>query len=249
MCAQTPSALTAPTALSAWSTSTALRASPSHSTSSLPAPLTAFTPLPLSPPGRSWFGSLPLSPPGCPWIRFSSLQEVFKGFQCVPIPPPPSPPSPPLVLPHRPQRFARHSTSSPTAFILCHCPHLVALGSGFQVFKKYLGASNVCPNPSALTAPPPSALRPPTPLLALRPHRHHHHPHCPQRSPPSLLGHCPHLAALGSGLCRCPHLATLGSGLEGANRSTETREFQQEQQTARKRLENLKTRSKPLERN
>ena len=208
--------------------------SPRHSTSSLPAPLTAFTPLPLSPPGRPWFGSLPLSPPGCPWFRFTSLQEVFKGFQCVPKPlhphrphrphrpqrfvhphrpqrfaqplyvvttitltaptahrihssaiipicpplvrvfkslrsiygfqcvpkpPPPSPPPPPSALrpPPCPQRFARHSTSSPTAVILCHCLHLVAFGSGFQVCKKYLEASNVCPNP-------------------LRPHR----PHRPQ---------------------------------------------------------------------
>ena len=39
-------------------------------------------------------------------------------------------------------------------------------------------------------------------------------PHCPHRSPPSLLCHCPHLAALGSGLCHCPHLAALGSGFQ-----------------------------------
>ena len=35
---------------------------------------------------------------------------------------------------------------------------------------------------------------------------------------------------------------------QGANRPKETREFQQKEQTARKRLENFRTRSKPLER-
>ena len=33
---------------------------------------------------------------------------------------------------------------------------------------------------------------------------------------------------------------------QGANRSKETREFQQKDQTARKRLENFRTRSRPL---
>ena len=35
---------------------------------------------------------------------------------------------------------------------------------------------------------------------------------------------------------------------QGANRSKETREFQQKEQIARKRLENFSRRSKPLER-
>ena len=35
---------------------------------------------------------------------------------------------------------------------------------------------------------------------------------------------------------------------EGANRSKETRPFENKEQTARKRLETLKTRTKPLER-
>ena len=35
---------------------------------------------------------------------------------------------------------------------------------------------------------------------------------------------------------------------EGANRSKETREFQNKEQTARKKLENFSRRSKPLER-
>ena len=42
---------------------------------------------------------------------------------------------------------------------------------------------------------------PPQPLYVV-----HHHPHCPHRSPPSLLCHCP--------LCDCSHLAVLGSGAQ-----------------------------------
>ena len=58
--------------------------------------------------------------------------------------------------------------------------------------------------PSALTAlTAPTALRASSTPTALSASptlcRHHHHPHCPHRSPPSLLCHCPHLAALGSG--------------------------------------------------
>ena len=77
-----------------------------------------------------------------------------------------------------------HSTSSPPSPSLaalgsglCHCPRLAALGSGFQVFKKYLyrGFQRV-PKP-----PPPSP-----PSRPHRPHRPHRpqrfvHPHRPQR--------------------------------------------------------------------
>ena len=63
--------------------------------------------------------------------------------------------------------------------------------------------------PTALTAPPPpppspppqpSALRPPPrpQRFAHPPTPHRHHLPSPHRSPPSLLRHCPHLAALGS---------------------------------------------------
>ena len=83
-----------------------------------------------------------------------------------PSPPSPPPPPPPPHRPHRPQRFVHHHphqrfarplyiVTTPLAALgsgLCHCPHLAALGSSFQVFNKYLEASNVCPNPLALTA-------------------------------------------------------------------------------------------------
>ena len=98
MCAQTPPA--------------ALSALPTHFTQSppfLPPPLTAFTPLPLSPPGR----------PCCPWLGFSNLLAVFRGFQCVPNPPPPPPPSPPSPLSPPPLPSALRS-SAPTA--LSHRP-------------------------------------------------------------------------------------------------------------------------------
>ena len=124
-------------------------------------PLYVVTTITLTAPHRSPFTPLPLSPPARPWFGFSSLEKVFEASKVCPNPLRPHPPHRPhrpqrFVHPHRHQRFARHSTSSPpspslppplTAFILCHCPHLVALGSGLQVFKKDLEASNVCPNP------------------------------------------------------------------------------------------------------
>ena len=109
---------------------TPLSALPTHFTLSppfFPPPLTAFTPLPLSPPSR----------PCCPWFGFSS----------------------------------------------------------------YLEASNVCPTP--LPSSTPTALGA-SPSHTLR--RHHHHPHCPHRSPPSPLCHCSHHLAAQSWLH--PHRPT-----------------------------------------
>ena len=141
------------------------------------------------------------------------------------------------------------------SWLHCHPPHRPHHPHRYTAPLTALILTPICAQtpsaPAALSALPTHfTSSPPSPL-----------PHCPHRSPPSLLGHCPHLAALGAGLCHCfhlaalgaglchcPHLAALGSGLEGANRSTETREFQQKEQTARKELENFRTRSKPLER-
>ena len=36
--------------------------------------------------------------------------------------------------------------TAPTALSRCHCPHLVAVGSGFRVFKTHLEAS-ICAQP------------------------------------------------------------------------------------------------------
>ena len=95
----THTASTTPTAL-------ALRTHCLHSTPSTPSPslplplplfyaLTAFTPVPLSPPRRPLFG-------------FSGLQEAWRGLQCeTPLRPPPPPP-PSALRPHCP-----HSTPSP----------------------------------------------------------------------------------------------------------------------------------------
>ena len=148
-----------------------------------PPPPSALRPPPtatLTAPTAHCLHSSAIVPTWPPLVRvFRSLRSI----QRLPIVPKP----PPLHRPHRPGSG------------LCHCPHLAALGSGFQVFKKYLEASNVSPN----------SLRPHRPR---RPHhlerfvhtaptlrRHHLHPHCPHRSPPSLLCHCPHLAAVGPG--------------------------------------------------
>ena len=236
-----PNPLRPPTALSASSTATALSASPSHSTSSppspsLPPPLTAFTPLPLSPPARPWFG-------------FPSLEEVFKASNVCPNPLRPHRPHRPhrpqrFVHPHRHQRFALHSTSSPpspslppplTAFVLCHCPHLVALGSAFQVFKKYLEASNVCPNPLRPHRPTaPSASSTPTAFSAS------------PSLPPPLTAFTPRpLSPPGRPWFRSLPLSPPGRPWFGFRRS----KFQQKEQTARKKLENFSSRSKPLETN
>ena len=186
MCAQTPSALTfftgftAPTALSASST-------PPPPSALRPATVRCHhhhphcphrSPLPLSPTGRPLFGS-------------------FRSLEASNVCPNPRRPHRPH-RPHCPHRSPPSLLGHCPYLGLCHCPHLAALGSGFEVFQKCLGASNVCPNP----------LRPHRPHHPHRPHRphrpqlpstpialsaspatlrcHHHHPHCPHRSPPSF---------------------------------------------------------------
>ena len=94
----------------------------------------------------------------------------------------------PKPAPHRPQRFAHPvyvvtTLPPPTA----HRLHSSAIVPTWPPF--------LCPPPAGC----PATLR-----------RHHHHPHCPHRSPPSLLYHCP--GRHWFGLCHCPHLAGLGSG-------------------------------------
>ena len=106
---------TAPTTLSALSTPTTLSASPSHSASSppspsLPPPLTAFTPLPLSLPGRAWLASLPLV----------GACHVFKKYlEASNVCPNPRRPH----RPHRPQRFV-HTPPPPSPPHRPHRPHL-----------------------------------------------------------------------------------------------------------------------------
>ena len=72
------------------------------------------------------------------------------------------------------------------------------------------------PPPPSPPSPPPRARNAPQRFV----HPHRLRRHCPHRSPPSLLCHCPHLAALGSGLCHCPHLAALGSGFQVFKKSS-----------------------------
>ena len=127
MCAQTPSTLTSPTAPPA----SALRPPPPPS--ALRPPILRRHHHHPHCPHRSPHSLL------CHYPHLPTLGSGFQAFKkylrlpiCAQTPSPPSPPSqppPPSVLrtPPCPQRFARHSTSSPTAFILCHCPHLVAL--------------------------------------------------------------------------------------------------------------------------
>ena len=123
-----------------------------------PATLYVGTTITLTAPTAHRIHSSAIIPTCPPMVRvFQVFKKYLRLLMCAQTPsaltaPPPSALRPPPC----PQRFARHSTSSPTAFILCHCPHLVALGSGFQVFKKYLEASNVCLHSSAIvpTWPP-----------------------------------------------------------------------------------------------
>ena len=125
--------------------------------------------------GRAWFGrSLPDCPhlPGCPrcaWFGFSSLPVVFRG--CVPNHPPPltALTAPP---PPPPQRFVRP-----------HCP------------QRFAGHSTSSPPSPSLPAPA-HGLCHYSPKVGYTASTSS--PPSLPRSPPSLLCHYPHLAALGS---------------------------------------------------
>ena len=118
MCAQTPSAptaltaLTAPTALSASSTPTALSASPQ--------PLHVVTTITLTAPTahRLHSRSSAIVPTWPPLVRV--FESSIECFQCMPNPPPPSPPSalrpPPPPSSLRPATLRRHHHHP-------HCPH------------------------------------------------------------------------------------------------------------------------------
>ena len=155
----------------------------------------------------------PPSPPH--HLPLAPLQK-FTGLQRAPKPPPPSPPH----HTHRPQ-----PTLPPlyAVTVVTHCPHH-SFRAAPSVFKKYLEASNACPNPSALTCRSHTPNPCPNPL---HPHPHRpHHPHRPQccphcalsasPTPPSLCPHPSKLATpppppnLSAHSPHCPHRPDLG---------------------------------------
>ena len=174
MCAQTPSAPTAPTALSASSTPT-----PSAWFGLCHCPHLAalgwgfpvfYKYLEASNVCPNPFPPhRTIVPTWLPLVRVFTFFRSIKGFQCVPKPPPPPPPPPPPSPP------PPSPPPQPSAWF------------GFSSFLKVLKASTAL---SASSTPTPSALCPPTHSTSS--------PSLPHRSPPSLLCHCPHLAALGS---------------------------------------------------
>ena len=88
-------------------------------------PLYVVTTLPHCPHRSSpLFGSLPLSRPGCPWFGFSDIKRL------------------PFVHPHAPNTlpidplYVPPPRSPPS--LLCHCPHLAALGSVSAIAPTWL---------------------------------------------------------------------------------------------------------------